>query len=193
MKPSVIIALLVTCLLGSFTSTAQYKYEREFRLKQDLIPDVARDFIDAIGITAKIKWYKEVGLSSTSYEAKFKYANKSFSIEFDSLGMLQDVEYIIKKKELNPAVYVPRETALDALYHKWKIQKIQLQYIGPKKDILTAIIQGKMSPLIQTSYEIVVKGKAQGVVQLYEISFTKEGVIKEVSQIIQNKADHLEY
>jgi hypothetical protein len=193
MKPSYLIPFIFVFLLVPFISKAQFKYEREFRIKYEQIPLAARYFIDSIGPTAKIKWYKEIGINSVSYEAKFKFRNKKYSVEFDTLGVLQDVEYIIKKKAINPIIYEQIEQTLDSLYQKWKIQKIQLQYKGQSKDILMAIHQEKNSHQITTSYEIVVRGKAQGIVQLYEISFSEQGVMNNISQIIQNKADHLEY
>jgi hypothetical protein len=79
------------------------------------------------------------------------------------------------------------------MYQKWKFQKIQIGYRGRCKDIITVINKNEPTDLIKVSYEIVLKGKTLGNLQLYEITFNEQGEIQAVLQIIQDKADHLEY
>ncbi|MGK0253981.1 MAG: hypothetical protein ACI9OE_001466 [Mariniflexile sp.] len=193
MKTKSIILSIGFLLLFPFVSKAQHKYEREYRIKSEIIPQSAREFIDSIGSDSKIKWYKEISLNDITIEAKFKYNKKKFSIEFDTLGVLQDVEFVIKKREIIPVVYNKIEHKLDSMYQKWKFQKIQIGYRGRCKDIITVINKNEPTDLIKVSYEIVLKGKTLGNLQLYEITFNEQGEIQAVLQIIQDKADHLEY
>lgn len=193
MKTKSIILSIGFLLLFPFVSKAQYKYEREYRIKSEIIPQSAREFIYSIGSDSKIKWYKEINLNDITIEAKFKYNKKKFSIEFDTLGVLQDVEFVIKKREIIPEVYNEIEHKLDSLYQKWKFQKIQIHYSGKSRDIITVINKKEPTDSIKVSYEIVLKGKTLGNPQLYEITFNEQGEIQAVLQIIQDKADHLEY
>jgi len=193
MNKTTIILSIGFLLLFPFVSKAQQKYESEFRMKSEMIPQSAKRFIDSIGPDSKVKWYKEISLSDVSFEAKFKHKKKQFSVEFDTLGILQDVEFVIKKSEIAPKVYNKIEGKLDSLYHKWKFQKIQTQYTGSNSYLITSINKNKPSETIKFSYEIVLKGKALGNTQLYEITFNDQGEIQDIKQIVQDKADHLEY
>lgn len=180
-------------LLFPFVSTAQQKYEREFRIKSEIVPQSARAFIDSISADSKIKWYREINFTSVSIEAKFKLNKKKFSVEFDTLGSIQDVEFIVKPSEILSPVSVKIEHQLDSLYQKWKFQKIQMQYTGKPKEIIASIRQNEPTDALKVAYEIVLKGKAPGNTQLFEITFNEEGEILDILQIVQDKADHLEY
>lgn len=193
MKTRNIILFIGFLLLFSIVLKAQQKYEREYRVKPEIIPQYAKEFIDSIGSDSKIKWYKELGLNSVSLEAKFKSNNKKFSVEFDTLGNLQDVEYIIKKREIKPFVYNNIKHNLDSLYQKWQFQKTQIHYSGKPRDIITSIDKNEPSEKIDVFYEIVLKGKTNGNTELYEIIFNNQGKIEKIQQIIQDKSDHLEY
>jgi len=180
-------------LLFPLVSTAQQKYEREFRIKSEIVPQSARAFIDSIGADSKIKWYRETNPNSVSIEAKFKLNKKKFSVEFDTLGSIQDVEFIVKPSEILPPISVKIEHQLDSLYQKWKFQKIQIQYTGKPKEIIASIHQNEPTDAVKIAYEIVLKGKALGNTQLFEITFNEEGELLDILQIVQDKADHLEY
>ncbi|MDZ4147149.1 MAG: hypothetical protein U1C58_02595 [Flavobacteriaceae bacterium] len=193
MKTASIILSIGFLLLFPFISKAQLKYEREFRIKSETIPQSAKEFIDSISVDSKIKWYKEISLNDVTLEAKFKLENKKFSIEFDTLGKLQDVEFVIKKREISPEVYNKIERKLDSVYQKWKFQKIQIHYSGKSRDIVAAIRKNEPSDSIKIAYEIVLKGKNLEDTQLYEITFNEQGEVQNILQIIQDKADHLEY
>ncbi len=193
MKTTRIILSISFLLLFPLVLKAQHKYEREYRIKSETIQQSAQEFIDSIGSDSKIKWYKEISLNDITIEAKFKHDKKKFSIEFDTLGILQDVEFVIKKREISSAVYNKIEHKLDSLFQKWKFQKIQTHFKGRNKDIITSINNNEPTASIKVSYEIVLKGKALGNTQLYEITFNEQGEIRGILQIIQDKADHLEY
>jgi len=193
MKTTIIISSISFLLLFPFVSIAQHKYEREYRMKSEMIPQSAKRFIDSISTDLKVKWYKEIGLNDVSFEAKFKHKNKQFSVEFDTLGILQDVEFVIKKCEIAPKVYNKIKGKLDSLYQKWKFQKIQMNYTGSNNNLITSIKKNKPTDRIKFSYEIVLKGKALGNTHLYEITFNDQGEMQNIQQIVQDKADHLEY
>jgi hypothetical protein len=193
MRTASIILSIGFLLLFPFISKAQHKYEREYRIKSETIPQSAQEFLDSIGSDSKIKWYKEIGLKDISLEAKFKYNKKKFSVEFDTLGKLQDVEFVIRKTEISPEIYNKIERKLDSAYQKWKFQKIQMHYSGKSRDIVAAIRKNEPKNSIKIAYEIVLKGKNLEDTQLYEITFNEQGEVQNMLQIIQDKADHLEY
>ena len=79
---------------------SQVKYEKEYRIKNDEIPDNIKSYLNTVAFKNKIKWYKEEGLSKYTYEAKTSHDNLNFSIEFDSLGIIEDVEFKIEWKSV---------------------------------------------------------------------------------------------
>ncbi|MFT5887147.1 MAG: hypothetical protein ACI9IP_003620 [Arcticibacterium sp.] len=123
--PYIILFTCFLCLVPML-SPAQDKFEREYRAKPENVSFSAKTFIDSIGPKSKVKWYKEISQNGISVEAKFEYQKKKFSIEFDPSGVLQDVEFIIKKGEIAPLVYRQIELELDSLFQKWRFQKIQM-------------------------------------------------------------------
>ena len=193
MKKLNLIITIGFLVLFPFWSKAQHKYEREFRIKTETIPQSAKDFVDSIGADSRIKWYKEISLNAITLEAKFKYNKKKYSVEFDSSGKLQDLEFVINKREINPEVYNSIERKLDSVYQQWKFQKIQIHYSGKNKDIISAIRRNQPDDAIKMAYEIVLKGKNNEETQLYEITFSEQGVLQNSLLIMQDKADHLEY
>lgn len=193
MKIARIYLFIGVSLLFAFESNAQHKFEKEYRIKSEMIPQSAKKLVDSVSADSKIKWYKEISLNGITIEAKFKYKKKKFSIEFDTVGILKDAEFVIKKREIISEVYNNIERKLDSIYQKWSFQKIQIQYNGISGDVVNAIIKNEPSDSINISYEIVLKGKNLDGNLLYEITFNDKGEILDVLQIIQDKADHLEY
>ena len=51
--------------------------------------------------SVKVKWYKETTSGITSFEAKFKYQGKKYSVAFSEDGVFEDIEFIVKWKSLN--------------------------------------------------------------------------------------------
>lgn len=193
MKTITLILSIGFLLLFSSGLKAQHKYEREYRIKSEIIPQSAQAFIDSIGSDSRIKWYKEISLDAVSIEAKFKHNKKKFSVEFDTLGVLQDVEFIIESREIPPIVYKQIEQKLDSLYEKWKFRKIQTHYSGSDSDIISSIHKNEPASEVKVYFEIVLKGKNPGNTQEYEITFNAQGEMQHIQMIVQDEADHLEY
>ncbi|MEZ4934623.1 MAG: hypothetical protein R2788_21160 [Saprospiraceae bacterium] len=85
---------------------AQVKYEKESRLKEKDVPSIALDFIDSLAVKKKVRWYLEEGFNRTSVEAKFKMDNRKYSIEFDTIGNLEDIEIQVKWDGLNKTLRI---------------------------------------------------------------------------------------
>lgn len=174
-------------------STKSLKYERETRLKPEAVPAPAMGFIQQLELPARIKWYSEQSLDQRSVEAKFEYLNQRHSVEFDSLGQLQDVEVEVPPGELPAAL---RQTVADSLSRRFarhRIRKVQLQYLdGPA--VLSRIIRDPAArQAAMPRYELVVKGKNAGGTHLYELLFEASGRLISSKQIIFRNADHLTY
>lgn len=185
-----ILLLFICCLKKTF---AQTKFEKEYRINKEEVPKSALNFIDAAAFTSKIKWYKEEALANYSYEAKTTAQGIKYSIEFDSLGRIEDVEYKIAWKSVPPLAKAKMELFFDRTFQKWKIVKVQVHHTGSAQRLIDFVKKKETTLKIVTKYELVVKGKIGKQSQLIEYLFSGEGILERTSVIVLKNSDHLEY
>jgi hypothetical protein len=172
---------------------AQIKFEKESRLKEKDIPSIALDLIDALAVEKKVKWYLEEGFNQASIEAKFELNTQKYSIEFDTLGNLEDIEIQIKWNGLNKTLRDSIDFHLGQDCERYKIRKIQIQYSGESAALLHKIKTEDSKEDYITRYEVVVKCRSKNNVNLFEYLFSDSGQMLTVSQIIFKNSSHLEY
>lgn len=174
-------------------SNAQEKFEKEYRLKEDNVPGEALNYIRFAEINEKVSWYFEENLLGNSVEAKFKINKRKFSVEFDTHGFLQDIEIQIKWEEIDKEIRGVIYKELGFYFESFKIQKIQVQYIGVDKKLLKELVVKQTANYERMNYEIVVKGKKEGGSNLYELTFSEQGILLDTRKILFKNSDHLEY
>jgi len=171
----------------------QQKYEREVRIEQDSVPSKAIDYVAQLQFSSKIKWFKENGLKRTSFEAKTKSKGKKYSIEFNSDGILEDVEIIISKKKLPAEVYKNITQYLRKDLSKFKWGKIQIQYSGDPKAVQQKVVTGALSEGLIIRYELIVSCRLNKKYQKLEYLFSDTGAFVERKSILLPNTDNLEY
>lgn len=192
-------AYVYTCLiflLSLFSSVelfAQEKFEKESRIKQRDVPQKALDFIESANIKGKMKWYLEQGLNRKSIEVKFQQNRKRYSVEFDTLGTIEDVEIELKATELPASLNNTINAQLQNDCIKYKIEKIQVQYSGSEEQLLAKLKNPASVQNLVTKYEVVVKCTSKNNVELLEYLFTDTGTVLSVSTIVFKNSSHLEY
>lgn len=185
--------ILLTFLFSVSMGYSQEKFEREYRIKVSEVPQKALDFIEGSFPSKKIKWYGEENLEGRSIEAKVKKDGNLFSVKFDTLGTIQDVEMLVKFRELDSPIKEKIEEELDAAFSNYKIQKVQIQWKG-KIDALKSLISARESNgEYVTNYELVVRGKEGRQTDYYEFLFDTDGKLKKRLTIIQRTDHHLIY
>lgn len=188
MKNLLLFSML--CLLFS-TSYAQVKYEKESRLKSSKVPKKAHDFIDVDLEIKQLKWYKEESFEGGAIEAKFKVDKKKYSVEFDTLGQLEDIEIEIEESEIPELVLKQINKTLSNEYKRFKVLKIQKQLKGKTNSLIG--IKSLDSVFYLSGYEFVIKGFSSDLISLYEYFFDEKGVLISNKKIILNSTEHLEY
>jgi len=189
--------LMIICTLLYFicqiNANAQQKFERESRLKSDKVPPEALQFIEAVEMNTRWKWYFEENLEDNSVEAKTKYSGRRYSVEFDTTGIIQDIEVETKWQELDEEIRSNISKSLDSLFTRHNIIKIQIQY-SAERPVLLAILNN-IAEFSESGiqYEIEVKGKKTGRPKLYEMTFTQDGKLKGISEYIFRNTGNLEY
>ncbi|MEB2774539.1 hypothetical protein SYJ56_04435 [Algoriphagus sp. D3-2-R+10] len=173
-------------------SFAQDKIEREFGIKENEVPKEARDWLyDAFESTRKIKWYKEVFESGFSYEAKFKLKGEFYSVEFDSLGRIEDVEIEMDFEKLPADLQNGLKVYLSTNYKSSDIKRVQIQYSGEPDDLEDFFDENSQEGII-TRYEIEFIGPDEtGGSQLWEGLFASDGQLIQKRKIIVSPSENL--
>ena len=184
--------LCFSCLYFNFAFT-QVKYEKEYRINNNKIPENIKSYLNTINFKNKIKWYKDEALNKYTYEAKTRHNNLNFSIEFDSLGIIEDVEFEIEWKNIPKLAKKNIEIYLDRTYQKKKIIKVQIQFTGKPENLINVIKDIKLKNRLTRKYEIVLKGKENKKFQMMEYLFSNEGKFEDKAIIIMKNTDNLEY
>lgn len=192
MNPFICIIFLSIIHLPS-TLFAQEKFEKESRIKKTNVPLKARLFVDSLQPQHSIKWYKEEGLLENSIEAKFKNDKTLYSVEFDTLGNIQDLEIEINWEHIPSSVSdsIYAQLKMDCL--KNKIVKVQRQYSGKKSLLLSFQNFHLKRESLVINYELIVRCKEQNNVALFEYLFDENGQFISRSTIVFKNSSHLEY
>jgi trehalose/maltose hydrolase-like predicted phosphorylase len=173
----------------------QVKYEREYRIKGDQIPDQAMEFVESFQFDGKVKWYKEESSTGSFIEAKTKFKSEKYSIEFDSTGVIEDIEIEVDWKDIPTTTRTAIDTYLTANFRKTRIYKIQSQYLGQTSILqqLNTLRPAFSNDKINVNYELVVKVKKGKERSLKELLFDDQGILLKQSTIVFKNTDNLEY
>lgn len=185
-------SILIACQLA-YSQQEQIKYEQEDRVKSDQVPASALAFVADCGFTERIKWYREQSQNGRSFEAKVKQNGYRYSIEFDSLGQLEDVELDIKWDSIPQGTSSQIAQNLQTLFTRHRIQKIQLQWTGSDENLKTLIRQEPLSQGYTITYEIVLRGTDPNGTQWYEMLFDEAGQLLRKSRFVPRNTDNLDY
>ena len=188
------ILIAIYCLC-SLIASAQYKYEKESRVKIKDVPAPALEFTKKIKFDKRIKWYKEESDQGLSYELKSRIGDYKYSIEFDVNGLLLDVEREVQLEKLPTHVQQLLVGRLNDKFEKYKIKKVQVQAKGNNNDLHQFILNDSRSEQIIISYELVVKGtlSKKDDNKIYEILINPVFGITSFKEVISRPTDKLEF
>ncbi|MDT0555141.1 hypothetical protein [Patiriisocius hiemis] len=186
-------SLFLIMILFIQSSFSQEKFEREYRLKLEEVPQSAREFVEQFNFNKKVKWYKEESDKGNSIEAKTKFKGDRYSIEFETNGVLQDLEITTHIDNLTSRAKSAVLKKFLEDFDKFRIVKIQHQYIGETSVLLEFFNNKSKRKEVTENYEIVVRGKKDKVYRKYEYLFSASGKFLSKKRIILRNTDNLEY
>jgi hypothetical protein len=188
--PILVPFILICCI----PEAGAQKIEREKKVRKEVVPSTAIEFISSLRVTSKIKWYHEESLRGISWEAKTKVGIKKYSIEFDENGVLEDIEIQIHESSLSPEVSKKMMNVLSRHLGKPVTRKIQQQLTGKPEDLRAAFISKHTIPRTVTiRYEVVADGKVNGSKKRYEYTFDVYGNLLNHEQVLFRHTDNLEF
>ena len=166
---------------------SQPKKEREEKITVDLFPNNAVEVVRVIGYARKkVTYYRETDGNKISYEAKLKYQDRKYSIEFDENGLLEDVELDSRKRRIPKETLFKISKTLDSIAEKYRVEKVQEQYIAGDQN--SQQIQQKIARDSLDNYELIVAFKDKRKIYRKEFLFDKKGKF-----ISQRDIKRLEY
>lgn len=194
-RPTFFTVMMLLFVLAPLNSLSQQKFERESRIRAEAAPQAARAFIRSMPQASrqKIRWYLEESLDGYSVEAKFKADKSCYSVEFDTLGALQDVEIQIPESALPAPVLQAVGRRLDGDFIAWKLLKVQRQYSGTPTNVLLRLAGKSDDAAVTEKYEIVLRGRNKDGTAWYEYTFSATGAFELRSEIVSKNADNLEF
>ncbi len=188
MKKSIAFLLL---LFVSASAFSQYKYEKEFRIGETEVPEKAVSFVDSLDFGTKVRWYREVGYDTISFEAKTRYDRQRYSIEFSADGTFEDVEVGIGAGDIPSAAFGLMSAYLQAEHDKYKIEKAQVQYSGHPGAVLAYFEKQGNPDGVLINYELVVSTKIEGAFVMLEYLFSEPGDFIRRSQITLGRTENI--
>lgn len=185
------------CLLVSFLMLplqAQVKNEIEKSVKKKEVPNSVMDwFKDSYEKGKKVKWFYQTDGEKEVYEAKLIHQNKNHSVEITPDGKVVNIEILIDFYETESKAKQQIETYLTSNYTKFKINKIQVQYIGSNEDLEDFIDEDELDDDLVINYEIEFYGKSDTNDGLWEGLFNVDGELMERRRIKLKATDNLDY
>jgi hypothetical protein len=192
-EPMRVIIILILILTASLHGYAQYKYEKEYRVKQENVPALAVNYLDSLNFKSKVKWYKEIGINSNSFEAKTKYKGKKYSVEFSEEGFFEDIEIEIELSEIPSLTLNSISKYLAENYSKYKIEKVQVQYSGNKNLVFDFLLYQNINDELIINYEIILSSKIDGAFKMFEFLFSNSGNFIQKKEFVLKRTDNIEY
>ena len=191
-KQFLFIAVFSFCIQG----TAQATYEREHRIKKNQFPIEAQDLIaNEITKVKRLRFYRETDSAKTSFRAKFKKDRLRYSMGFDSDGILEDVEILIKEIDVPNDTFTAVVSYLNQSYTNYQIRKILQQYPVKETEEIKKTLKEAFQNLLLPSvnYKFIVMRKTEDGNVDFEFLFDSEGNLKNKRALLPPNYDHVLY
>lgn len=166
---------------------AQTKMEVEKRINIAEVPEAAVHFLqEYLPDSRKIKWYFEQDGAHQSYECKFKRFRKKYSIEFDSEGLLEDIEISYPVRKLPEQI----EKTLERNSKKFNIKRSQIQFKEKRNELFQPDLWTKIKfkeAIYFFELEVILAG------EFFELLIDSKGNILSKRRIVPPTGLYLEF
>ncbi len=185
------LAAIILSATFSQWASAQTKVEREYRIKKNAVPENALTFIEECFPGSTVKWYREENTKGSFIEAKTIQSKTKYSIKFDSQGNLQDTEQIVSFESLPTEARDKIGDFLKTRFTKYRIVKIQKQWLAAETTIKSLITTGKSDTRYETNFELEVRGTKDKDIDFFEFLFNENGKLLKEYEIVQKNTNNL--
>ncbi|MEQ8924754.1 MAG: hypothetical protein RLO81_03010 [Fulvivirga sp.] len=169
------------------------KIEIEERISEKEVPAILKKRVtELFAKSTKIKWYQEKNESYQNYEAKLVKDKRRYSIEFDTLFNVKDIEVEYDMNELPDESRKGITGYFESNFDSYKIRRIQLQLSGDFERLINYCKNGLIDQL-KIRYEIEFEGKEGDSFIYYEGLFEKSGSLVNKRHIVLSTSDNISY
>lgn len=188
------VVLLFLCY--GMCSFSQSKSEREERISAEDFPEIALSYFNIISQDVNyLKFYKETDGNKKSFEVKFKFKRAHYSVEFDTLGHLEDIEVVIKKRHIPEEIKKVIWKYFKNNFKKSTLVKVQKQYVNTTKkgdkQFIQHILQRPYNK--HTHFEIIAEIKNRETHELREFTFDRYGKYQKSRKVTTSSYEHALY
>lgn len=192
MKTKTLLILMFICQFVF----SQTKNEKEERISQSEFPEAAIAVVNNLPEDCRrLKFYKETDGETYSFEVKFKYERKYYSLEFYNDGRIEDIEVLTKFKNLNDSVRGNISNYFKASFSKYRFIKVQEQFVKPSELDDTNFINDVLdnTSKVSPNFEIIAEVKSDANHDIREFTFNHTGEIMDFRILNPGSYDHVLY
>lgn len=186
-----LLSIIILCSVQTLLS--QEKFEKEYRVKVKDVPKNALQIIKMWNFPKKVKWYAEESNIGKTFEAKSCLNSQKVSVEFSENGSLLDTEVTVTFSKMPKDLQQMIRKKLSDKFKKFRIKKIQIQYVGDESNVYKQVFQLKTMYPIKPNYEIIVKGKKDKKMETFEILINDKGQILKELKVKKSLSLNLEF
>ncbi|WP_420316367.1 hypothetical protein [Ekhidna sp.] len=187
-----LVCYVLLILVISESRAQEKKNEKETPIKLKNVPEYILKCLEPY-TSNKTQYYRERDGEKKSYEIKFKYLNRKYSVEFDDSLKLEDVEIEISEEKIDENAMKRIKKHLST-FEKFKFQKIQLQISSndaPDQEVIKKAITNQIGDII--NYEIEIGIKEKGEWSFFEMTFSQSGEFLFQREIIERSSNNILY
>ncbi|MFT4833995.1 MAG: hypothetical protein ACI8WP_000752 [Flavobacteriaceae bacterium] len=188
------LIIIFFCLNGFLLEAQELKQEREVYLDRSEMPGAILELLDSLVPNAtKLKYLQETDGAHESYEVKFDFKHRKYSIEFSKELVLEDVEVDIHHRLLPHEVKSRIDSTLTS-FQGHKINKIQKQFSSngqSDEEIIEASLND--ATISKVCYELEVSLKIDNHWEDAEMLFDANGYLIKQRKIIKRESDFIDY
>jgi hypothetical protein len=188
-KIVVVVLLLFVC----FSGYSQPPLEREHRIRKSQFPDF--DLAAVTTPTKKVRYYREIDTSGTTYTVKFKKDRLTYHIAMDDHARIATLGFAVQEVDIPEETFTTITAYLTTDFEKVKVKRILQRYpVSPSEPLEKTIkntFQNLMLP--NTLYVFTFAGKKDNTRRLYEVTFDAEGNFRSLKHVLPANHDHVLY
>ncbi len=172
------------------------KVEKEESISQQEFPlEAFRKIEPMVSQSKKLRYYREISEEGINYEVKLKFEGTYYSIEFDSLNKLKDIEQLQKWDDYDGKSRSRMEVQLDSLFSDYKVMRFQLQVIPNEKLNVIESLPLQEEMIWGRNYEVEIEAilKDEQSPRYYELLFDAHGKLLQQRLNAKTSNDNLIY
>jgi hypothetical protein len=174
---------------------SQDKVEREHRIRKVQFPVLGQEVSLVAPNVKKVRYYKEVDSSTTTYTLRFKKERLHYHIDYDKNGNLLNSGFKIKRIDIPEEVYHQMESYMVEHLIQFKIRQIWQQYPViqnlTEEDPLRNTFQNLILPNIR--YKFILKTFLPDRAKHAQVWFNSEGRFLGKRAVLPTNFDHVLY